>query len=365
MTSNSDRYASLSRREFQRILLIKPSSLGDLVHALPVLHGLRRRYPQARIDWLAAHAFAPLIERHPDVTAVIRFDRGRYGKMLRNPAAVAAFTEFVRSLRRRDYDLVIDLQGLFRSGFLALTTGAEVRIGFAAARELAWVFYSHRIPPAPPDTHAVDRNYAVADLLGFADLPITFDLALTDDERLRAARILQEAGHDPHTGFAALLPGARWDTKRWPERGFVQLVDSLRSRDGLTSVLLAGSDEADICARIAGRCAGGPVNLAGRTNLRELVAILDSATVVVCHDSAPMHLAAALGRPTVCILGPTNPARTGPHSPRATVLQADRPCVPCYLRRLEQCRFQHQCMTSITPDRVLEALSTHLTCPVP
>jgi len=363
MISGGDRLASLARREFGRILLIKPSSLGDLVHALPVLHGLRRRYPHARIDWLAANAFAPLIERHPDVTEVIRFDRGRYGQMLRNPAAGAAFAEFVRSLRRRGYDLVIDLQGLFRSGFLALATGAEVRIGFAAARELAWVFYSHRIPPAHADTHAVDRNYAVAGLLGFADLPVTFDLALTDDERRRAAGILREAGHNPGTGFAALLPGARWDTKRWPEQRFARLADSLRSGDGLTSVLLAGNDEADICTRIAERCGFSPVNLAGRTNLRELVAILDAATVVVCHDSAPMHLAAALGRPTVCILGPTNPARTGPYSPRAAVLQADWPCVPCYLRHLAQCRFQHRCMISITPDRVLEAVSAQLTCP--
>ncbi len=346
---------SLARREFERILLIKPSSLGDLVHALPVLHGLRRRYPAARIDWLVGDAFAPLLEGHPDVTELVRFDRRRYGKMLRNPAAGLEFASFVQRLRARNYDLVIDLQGLFRSGFLALASGAAVRIGFAAARELAWVFYTHRLPPTPTDTHAVDRNYAVADLLGFAEVPITFHLAVTDEERRQAERVIKAAGHDPAVEFAAVLPGARWETKRWPEHRFAEVIDALRAGHELPTILLAGRDEAEVCSRVQAACTGGPVNLAGRTNLRELVAVLEKAALVICHDSAPMHLAAALGRPTVCILGPTNPARTGPYGSRVAVVQEDWPCVPCYLRRLCQCQHEHRCMASLESARVLEA----------
>ncbi|HUU82670.1 MAG TPA: lipopolysaccharide heptosyltransferase II [Phycisphaerae bacterium] len=357
MNDRSDQTSPLAHREFHRILLIKPSSLGDLVHALPVLHGLRRRYPKAGIDWLAGSAFAPLIEGHPDLSEVVRFDRRRYGRMLRDPRIAVEFAAFCRDLHRRRYDLVVDLQGLFRSGLLALASGAPVRIGFAAARELAWVFYSHRIAPGKPNAHAVDRNYATARLLGFTDVPVSFDLAVTETERRRAGKILSGAGLADGKRFAAIMPGARWETKRWPEDRFAAVVDGLARQQGLPSVLLAGPDEADVCNRIEAACGQAVTNLAGTTSLRELVAVLERAVVVICHDSAPMHLAAALGRPLVCLLGPTNPSRTGPYSKSARILQADLPCVPCYLRRLSQCPHGHACMSSLEVENVLQATS--------
>ena len=159
--------SELSGRSFDRMLLVKPSSLGDIVHALPVLHGLRTRYPRARIDWLAAPPFAPLLTGHPDLNDVVLFDRMRYGRMGTSPRAAKEFLDFVHGLRQRQYGLVIDLQGLFRTGFLSMASGAGVRIGFRNAREGAWLFYTHRIRVDDPDAHAVDRNYSVAKLLGF------------------------------------------------------------------------------------------------------------------------------------------------------------------------------------------------------
>ncbi len=355
MNRSSDKSSPLSGREFERVLLIKPSSLGDLVHALPVLHGLRRRYPRAVIDWLAGNSFAPLVEGHPDVTEVIRFDRKRYGRMLRDPRIALEFAGFVRRLNRRRYDLVVDLQGLFRSGLMAAATAAPVRLGFRAAREGAWVFYTHHLKADAETTHAVDRNYLVSRMLGFEDVPITFDLAVTAAERERARVLLADAGLGHDAAFAAILPGARWDTKRWSTERFGVVVDELERQQGLKSVLLAGPDEADICSQVADHCSSPPANLAGRTTLRELAAVLERASVVICHDSAPMHVASALGVPLVSILGPTNPARTGAYGPNARVLQAEFSCVPCYLRRLSQCRYDHRCMTAITPDDVVAA----------
>ncbi len=347
---------SLSRRQFERILIIKPSSLGDVVHALPVLHGLRKRYPQAQIDWLVADGFAPLIEHHPDISELVLFDRRRFGRMLSSPSSARAFAAFCLNLRRRTYDLVIDLQGLFRSGFLSLVTGAAVRIGFAKGREFSWLFYTHRIPASAQDTHAVDRNYQVAKILGFAEVPVTFDLAVTTEERREAAEMLNEAGLADGERFAAILPGARWDTKRWSEERFAAVADKLRDEQGLRPLLLAGKDEIDVCDRIAALGDQPPLNLAGRTSLRTLIAVLERADVVLCHDSAPMHLAAALNRPMVSIIGPTNPARTGPYGGSGRVVKADWPCMPCYLRRLSQCRHQHRCMTAISTAEVLEAV---------
>ena len=356
MNRQSPTTTDLNAREFRRILLIKPSSLGDLVHALPVLHGLRCRYPEAEIDWLASTSCVPLVEGHPELTSVVRFDRRRFGRMLQSPGIALEFAAFLRMLGARRYDLVVDLQGLFRSGVLAAATQARVRIGFAAAREAAWVFYTHRLRVPPQVTHAVDRNYLVSRMLGFADVPVTFDLAVTPAERQRARETLAAAGVGDADVFAAILPGARWDTKRWAADRFSVVVDGLQQGHGLRSVLLAGPDEAEVCARVAGRCRSAPADLAGQTGVRELIAVLEQAAVVICHDSAPMHLAAALGRPVVSILGPTNPDRTGAYGANARVLQADFPCVPCYLRRLSQCRYSHRCMTAIEPSLVLAAV---------
>ena len=148
MISAPSHHSALARRSFDRILLVKPSSLGDIVHALPVLHGLRAAYPEATIDWLVASPFVPLIESHPELNGVVAFDRAKFSRLARSPTVAADFVRFVRDLRRRKYDLAIDLQGLFRTGFLTWASGAAVRIGFRNARESAAVFYSHKISAA-------------------------------------------------------------------------------------------------------------------------------------------------------------------------------------------------------------------------
>lgn len=344
-SANSDN--SLAARSFERILIVKPSSLGDLIHTLPVLHGLRARYPDARISWLVADSFAPLIANHPKLDDVIRFDRKLYALVGRELKPSVAFLDFVRSLRGENFDLTIDVQGLFRSGFLTLATGAPVRIGYTSAREMASMFYTHRVSDDEPDMHAADRYYLLSRTLGFADVAMEFNLAVTADERRAAARLLSSAGLGADEPFVAVLPGARWETKRWAAARFAAMIDRVQVDHGIRSVLLSGSDEQELCGAIAGGAVSPPVNLAGETGLRDMVAVLERAAVVVAHDSAPMHMAAAMGRPLVAILGPTNPLRTGPHGLRSSVLQADLPCVPCYLKRLDECAYHHQCMVSI------------------
>ena len=353
--------------DYRRILLIKPSSLGDVVHALPVLHGLRRRFPEAHIAWLLATAHAPLLRGHPDLNEIIEFDRLRFGRLGRSPRIGGQFAAFVRDLRARRFDLAIDLQCLFRSGFLALASGAPVRIGFRSARELAWVFYTERLDAPDPDIHAVDKNYLVAGPLGFGELPVRFDLAVTAKERERAAQLLSTAGVDVSRPFVAVLPGARWDTKRWLPERFAEVIGRLATEADVRSVLLGAASETGLCGQIISQVHAAPnvapVNLAGRTDPREMVAILDWAASVLCQDSAPAHLAAAIGRPLVCILGPTNSRRTGPYTKQARLIQADLSCVPCYLRVLTQCPHSHECIRRISVDEVVEAVVTSLSGP--
>ena len=225
--------SNLCARDFRRILIIKPSSFGDVIHAMPVLHGLRSRFPKARISWLVANSCAGLLEGHPDLDEVIRFDRKRYGRIGRNLGPTIEFVRFLGALRSRRFDLVLDLQGLFRSGFMTLATGACERLGFANAREFAPLFYTRRIAVKDMDMHAVDRNYLFARTLGFGDLPVAFNMPVRAEAARAVVEVLAGHGIAPGQPYAVMGPGTRWETKRWPAAGFAEIARRIRSEFGL------------------------------------------------------------------------------------------------------------------------------------
>jgi len=345
----------LSEREFERILLIKPSSLGDVIQALPILDGLRSRYPSAHIAWLVASPFVELVEPHPALNEVIPFDRKRFGRLGRSWRVTVEFVRFVASLRRRRFDLVVDLQGLFRSGFFARACGADVRIGPSKGREGAWIFYRHRFPAAPLETHTVTRMWAAAELLGFGGASMTFRLPITDDDRACASRFLTEAGLDADGGYVVVCPEARWPTKVWPAERFAAVVDRLAEARKLPAVLVGSASADETCNAVAAAAASHPVNLAGKTTLRQAAALIERARLVLTGDSGPMHMADVLGRPLVALFGPTNPVRTGPYNQPDAVIRADLPCMPCYIKRLSRCSRDHACMGDLGADDVADA----------
>ena len=305
-----------------RILIIKPSAIGDVVHALPVLNLVKARWPGAKVSWLVTPACAGLLEGHPLLDEVILFDRKRMGRAWRSVSLALQLRRFTRSLRERQFDLVIDLQGLFRSGWLAKKTRAPVRVGFANARELAWVFYTHRVPIETMEQHAIDRYLAVARFVGCETNEVVFPFATTDGDREYVRSLLGDTGP-----YAVLMPGTNWETKRWPVERFAGLVAPLGDRFGLTSVLAGGADAAAMAGDMP-----GVINLAGRTTLKQLTALLEGAALVAANDSGPMHIAAALGRPLVTPFGPTNPVRTGPYGRMDCVIRMKIECSPCYSR---------------------------------
>jgi len=169
---------------------------------------------------VVSRGFAPVLIDLPDLDEVIPFDRRRLGRVGRGIEPSVEFVAFVRALHRRRFDIAIDLQGLFRSGFLAMASGAPVRLGFRPAREFAGLFYTHRIDLADPEIHAADKNYLVARRLAFDHLPMSFDLGVTADDRDGAARLRRDAGMEPDAPYYAVFPGARWETKRWDPARF-------------------------------------------------------------------------------------------------------------------------------------------------
>ncbi|MCH7592687.1 MAG: glycosyltransferase family 9 protein [Planctomycetes bacterium] len=342
-----------------------------MIHALPVLHGLRERFPRATIDWLIASSHAPLLENHDKLDELVLFDR--HG-LLAGRTGFASLVSFLRDLRSRRYDLVVDLQGLFRTGFFARVTGAPVRIGFRDAREGAWMFYTHYLARDPIDTHAVDRNYRVAELLGFDDVPITFRLPISDTVRAKTCELLRDRGVGDHEPLVVVAPGARWETKRWAPERFAEAIDGYSARVAVRTVLVGSREEVSVCDAVIRACrpesqlsqsgptnkSTMPVNLAGKTTLGCVAALIERSDLVLCHDSAAMHLAVALGRPLVCIVGPTNPHRTGPYRRLQDVLRLALDCSPCYFRRLAQCDYGHRCMTDLTSGVVADAVCARL-----
>lgn len=399
--------SDLSRRDFRRILIIKPSSPGDIIHALPVLRGLRRRYPQAHIAWLVATSFANLLEVDPALDEIIPFDRRHYGRVGRSLPVTREFVRFLGELRKRRFDLVVDLQGLFRSGFMAFSTGAGTRIGPRRTREFACLFYNRRIPATPADSHAVQKNYALAKLLGLAASPPDCRVAFTDEDRNDVCRLLIEAGIGKECGaggvsaeigkkgsvqaapnaagtradkppvaparpvalqttrppghrFAVLVPATRWETKCWPPDRYGLLARIIRDRHGLRSVLVGGAMDVEAGEKAVAASAEAAVNLCGKTTLRQLGALVDHAAIVVTADSTPMHMAAAQGRPLVALFGPTNPKRTGPHGRIEDVVRLDLPCSPCYFRKLSQCPYGHACMEELSVEQVASEVERRL-----
>jgi heptosyltransferase I len=304
-----------------RVLIIKPSAIGDVVHALPVLNLLRRKWPAAHTAWLVMPVAANLLEGHPQLDEVILFDRRQFSRAWRSPRAMLALLRFTRSLRDR-FDLVIDLQGLFRSGWLAGRTGAAARIGFANAREFAWAFYTRRFRIDTIEQHAIDRYLKLAAAVGCETEPVEFVFATTPEDRAYAQTLAPNGAP-----YAVLMPGTNWPTKRWPIERFAAMVAPLRARFGLQSLIAGGPGDIELAREIP-----GAIDLTGKTTLRQLTALLERADLVIANDSGPMHIAAALGRPLVTAFGPTNPIRTGPYRRDDSVIRLDIPCSPCYSR---------------------------------
>jgi ADP-heptose:LPS heptosyltransferase len=199
----------------------------------------------------------------------------------------------------------------------------------------------------------VDRNLSVGALLGFTVASPSMSLHVRQQERQDVDRILAAAGVDWDHRMAVVFPAARWETKQWLAERFAEVADRITDELGLRVVLLGGPDEVDRCATVARACRTAVLNLAGQTGIRQMVALIERAAVVLCHDSAPMHFAVALRRPMVACLGPTHPARTGPYQRLQDVLRRDLACSPCYLRRLDRCPHQHRCMTELSVEMVL------------
>jgi lipopolysaccharide heptosyltransferase I len=337
----------VQKYEARRIGLIKPSALGDIIHALPVLTALRRRYPDAHITWVVNRSYESLLRDHPDLDATLAFDRS--GSRAGLLAKVLGYMRFARLLRQQRFDLVVDLQGLLRSGLMALATRAARRVGLSCAREGAVWLYTDLVPVGDPDAmHAVDRCWRVAEAFGVGDGPKTFRVPLADAERQWAAQRLVGLPRP----WLMVGVGARWMTKRWPTDHFAALLQRAGHRFGGSAIFIGSRDEADLARKTAADLAQPILNLAGQTTLPQLAAVLNQADVMIANDTGPLHLAVALGRPVVAPYTCTSVIENGPY---AYATGAVETCIWCKGSYLKRCA-RMECMAELTPERLWPAL---------
>ena len=298
-----------------RILIVRTSAVGDVIHGMPVLNALRDHWPGAMLAWLVEGHNGDLLEGHPALDELIRVPR----KWLKSPLTVWRLR---RMLRAQRFDMTVDLQGLTKSAIAASLTGARRRIGFGGAdgRELSRLLNNYLVEPEA--VHVVDRNLELLRPLGIVRPAARFLVPLRPEAVEKMAAYL--VGADLQAGFAVINPGAGWPSKLWPTDRFAAVARYLGQRRQLRSVVVwGGNSELHLAEQIVSQSFPHSL-LAPPTTLPELAALCREASLFIGSDTGPMHLAAALETPTVALFGPMPSERNGPYGEEHIALQKSR-----------------------------------------
>ena len=329
----------------RRLLLIKPSSLGDIVHAMPTLAALRDRFPQAEVTWLVKRQWASLVEVISGVDHVCALGPGLSGWLSPIP-----------DLRAARFHLAVDLQGLFRSGVMAWSTGCGRRIGFANGREGSPLFYTQRVQVPEGPMHAVDRYLMIAEALG-AERPAKprFEFVDRPQDRDAVEAMLNRSGIPASARWIAVNASARWETKRWPPQHFADAADRLKQEYGCPVLFIGGTAERSDTQAVLALMRTKAVDLTGQTPVGLLPSLLRQAAALITNDSGPMHIAAAVGTPVVALFGPTDPRKTGPYGKGHSVLSHPVECSPCFRRDCTR-QVRLECLLEVEPNQVVQAV---------
>ncbi len=344
--------------DIKKILIIKLSSIGDVLHALPFLEVMKQCWPDSAIDWLVEEEASQVILGHLAINRVIISGRKRWQKDILNPLKfIKASSDaiiFFKDIRLSSYDVVVDLQGLFRSGILSAIARGKRKIGMSGSREGASFFLNE--PPVPVDyeQHAIDRYLKVASYLGCGIKNFKGEIPVFEQDKKLADNLLES--HIEDKNIIAVNPMAKWKTKLWEADKFSELA-SMLYRDLQCSIIFTGSKQdfpviEDIINKTDSK--DGITNLAGRTSLKELAYLYSKCSVLVCTDTGPMHIAAAMGCKVVALFGPTAPLRTGPYGNGHEVIRSGMDCSPCFKKECGNTI----CMKNITVNEVYDAIKS-------
>jgi lipopolysaccharide heptosyltransferase I len=295
-----------------RILLVRLSAVGDVIHGLPVLNAIRERFPQAFLGWVVEQRAAALLEGHPALDERILLPRG----WLKSPRTVWQLRRRLHQLR---FDLAIDVQGLTKSAVAAWLSGAGRRIGFGddKGRELSRWLNNELVHTSAQ--HIIDCNLELLRPLGIDRPTVRFEIPERTVDGQRAEQIVESAGLKG--GFAVVNPGAGWPSKLWPPDRYAAVARHLAGRQALPSLVVWAGSQEEVWARQIVAESEGAARLAPATTLLELAAVTRRASLFVGSDTGPLHLAAAVGAPCVGLFGPMPAERNGPYGPQHEAVQ--------------------------------------------
>jgi len=321
----------------KNILIVLHGSIGDVTRALPLANLIRRGFPKATLSWTVEPPSFPLVENYPGLDEVILFDRRRWW---------STFGPFLRKIRSKRFDLVLDLQRHFKSGFISRWSGAPHRVGFHRldCKEFNWIFNNHFIPETGDVISKLEHYLKFAEYLGLNPRPIEWNFKLTEQEESSVGRHLGNVNRS----YAVLFVGSRWESKQWFASQAAECARLIQERHKLDVVLLGGKDDGGLAGEII-ETGVSVTNLVGRTSLREAIGVIARARIAVGPDTGLMHIAAAVGTPVVSLWGATSPLRTGPYGFEELTIQGKAPCVPCYLK---SCPIGRICMQSIEKEEI-------------
>jgi len=330
------------------ILIILMGSLGDLVRGLCLVSHIKNNLPESRVTWLVEPNWAELVGFHPQIDKMIVFNRS---------SNVPAVWNLYKDLAQERFDISLDLQRHFKSGFFSLLSRAKRRVGFNRrnAKEFNWLFNNEQIDYVSDELPKLRHYLKFTEYIGLSEpASLEFGFASLDFKPI-APSIVAEVS-DP---FIAVVMGSSWESKDWFFEGYYGLLKDLLCSEKMQVVLLGdGSQVTSALQLVRKLSAPGLINLVGKTSLLELAAVLKSVAVAVGPDSGPSHVAAAVGTPYVSLFGPTSPRRTAPYGSENLVVQSSVDCAPCYKK---QCPgLDRICMRKISVEKVKEKLSEAL-----
>ncbi|MBN1365579.1 MAG: lipopolysaccharide heptosyltransferase II [Syntrophaceae bacterium] len=329
------------------ILIVKLSAIGDVIHTLPSLAELRRLYPDAHITWVVEEDAADLVNNHPFLDAVLVSRRKSWIRDFRNGRIKQPLREiisFIRTLRQRRYDLVIDFHGLFKSSVIVFFSGGKRKLGYDSLQELSGLFLNEKIAENM-NKHAVERYLDFPRYLGAKTENAQFVLPPDKKDEEEAKNLIHKYNLEEKK-FIAISPIALWETKLWDNKKFACLADLINNEMRM-KVIFTGSEKKPI-ESITSLMTTEGINLGGMTTLLNLACIYKKARLVITTDSGPMHLAAAVGTPVIALFGPTDPARTGPYGSGHEIIRTKIDCSPCFLKSCPT----KKCMEDISCEQV-------------
>lgn len=336
------------------ICILRLSSIGDVIHTLPVVDVLKKKFPDVRISWVAEKGMAPLLKNHPGLDQLLLVDTRGWRRKIFSPSVWKEILSFLRYLRSQKFDVALDFQGLFKSALLARLSGAARRIGMSPHdRKESWsgIFLNAFGKQTATRKHIIEKNVAMLETLGVVSEGQSLNFHIYADEEAvqYVERELQKVEIEK---FILVNAGGGWITKLWEVDKFAHLIDAIYSDLNMPALVLWGPGEKHIADKIVRKCIS-PAMITFSTNLSEVIALTGKARLMVSGDTGPLHLASAMGVPVVGLYGPTDPLRNGPWNPHDSACTIHYECSPCYQRT---CPIGVQCMKKMEVAPVLDAV---------